>query len=471
MLAHQPKAQKLFHDGALALAIVEGNGIRMDMGYLNRTIKETDIQIAELTVGLNDCAVGRKWGKMYGRRLNFDSPVQLGKVLFEGMGYDPPGLTKGKHYKVDEESLGKLDIPFVKDFLEIKKLQKIQSTYLRGIKREVVNGILHPFQNLHIARTFRSSSSNPNFQNLPVRDPVLGRLVRQAFIAREGRHIVELDYSGIEVGIAACYHKDPMMLSYINDKTKDMHRDMAQECYKLPKEEMTNPVNDKDKKRIKQIRYCGKNMFVFPQFYGDWYIENAKALWDAARRMKLKTRDGGSMRAHLKSVGIKELGDLDPRRKPRQGTFEKHLQAVEKSFWTERFPVYDQWKKDWVKLYEKRGYLLTKTGFICQGHMKKNEIINYPVQGSAFHCLLQSLIWLQKEITKRGMKTLIIGQIHDSIVADVPAEELEDFLELANYIMTVRLPEAWDWINVPLEIEAEVAPLGGSWADKKERAL
>jgi DNA polymerase I-like protein with 3'-5' exonuclease and polymerase domains len=69
------------------------------------------------------------------------------------------------------------------------------------------------------------------------------------------------------------------------------------------------------------------------------------------------------------------------------------------------------------------------------------------------------------------MKTLIIGQIHDSIVADVPAEELEDFLELANYIMTVRLPEAWDWINVPLEIEAEVAPLNGSWADKKEMKL
>jgi DNA polymerase I-like protein with 3'-5' exonuclease and polymerase domains len=65
------------------------------------------------------------------------------------------------------------------------------------------------------------------------------------------------------------------------------------------------------------------------------------------------------------------------------------------------------------------------------------------------------------------MNTLIVGQIHDSIVADVPAEELSDFLGLVRYVMTERLPREWDWINVPLDVEAEVAPLNGSWADKK----
>jgi DNA polymerase I-like protein with 3'-5' exonuclease and polymerase domains len=66
------------------------------------------------------------------------------------------------------------------------------------------------------------------------------------------------------------------------------------------------------------------------------------------------------------------------------------------------------------------------------------------------------------------MKTLIVGQIHDSIVADVPWNELDDFLGLAKEVMTERLRKTWKWINIPLEVEAEVAPLGKSWADKVE---
>ena len=111
----------------------------------------------------------------------------------------------------------------------------------------------------------------------------------------------------------------------------------------------------------------------------------------------------------------------------------------------------------------------TKTGFICQGFMKTNEIINYPVQGSAFHCLLWALIRLVLlELPKRKMKTLIVGQIHDSIVADVPDNEIQEFLSLANYVMTKMIRKAFKWLIVPLEIEAEVSPIDGSWAEKKE---
>lgn len=472
MISYKPEAIRLLQQGAIALAQVESNGIRMDEKYLEKTIHKITKKITRLERGLKTSKVAREWKKMYGRKMNFGSGQQLGKVLFDGMGFTAPDLTDAGRYKTDEKTLASVDHPFVKNYLEVKKLQKILSTYLKGIQREVVDGYLHPFFNLHTARTFRSSSSSPNFQNLPIRDPKLGRLVRKAFIARKGRHLVELDYSGIEVCVAACYHKDPNMLSYIKDETKDMHRDMAQECYMLSHEEMHNPIDDADKNRIKQIRYCGKNMFVFPQFYGDWYIDCARSLWGAIDEMKLTTRNGVHLRDHFLYQGIKELGDLNPREKPRQGTFEKHLQEVERSFWDDRFPVYAQWKKDWVKKYQKKGYLLTKTGFICQGHMKRNEIINYPVQGSAFHALLQALIWLVREELKRHkMKTLIVGQIHDSIVADVPTEELEDFLHLAKYVMTVRLLEEWKWIITPMEIEAEVAPLNGCWADKKEVKL
>jgi hypothetical protein len=247
------------------------------------------------------------------------------------------------------------------------------------------------------------------------------------------------------------------MIDYIKDKTKDLHRDMAMECYSLPLSELMNPVSEDDKKRIKRIRYCGKNQFVFPQFYGDWYRDCAKSLWGSVTELDLKLRDGTPLKQHLAKLGFKTLV-----------TFEEHIKKIESDFWNVRFSAYNAWKKTILKQYWRDGYFETKTGFIVQGEMRKNEIINYPVQGSAFHCLLQSLSWLVLEdLKKRKMKTLIVGQIHDSLVADVPAEELSEFLGLARYVMTEKLPSAWDWINVPLDVEAEVAPLNGSWADKK----
>ncbi len=120
-----------------------------------------------------------------------------------------------------------------------------------------------------------------------------------------------------------------------------------------------------------------------------------------------------------------------------------------------------------MEKYQERGWMKTLTGFICQGWMKRNEIINYPVQGSAFHCLLWALIHLQRELEKRKMETLLVGQIHDSLLADVPEGELEDFLRLAQHVMVDDLKEAWSWINVPLEVEAEVTPVDGNWYEKE----
>lgn len=472
-LPYSQDAYRLLHEGAIALAEVEANGIRIDMEYLNRTIRTTTKKIKHLEGGLQDSDVMKTWKKTFRGKTNVDSTDQLGKILFDVLKLPGADYTENNKYKTDEKTLTGVDHPFVKDFLNVKKLKKTLSTYLLGIHREVQDGYLHPFFNLHTTLTYRSSSDSPNFQNIPIRQPEMAKLIRRAFIARKGHRLVEKDFGGIEVGIAACYHKDPNMISYIEDKSKDMHRDMAMECFMLPLDELTPNKDDKeDVKRAKMIRYCGKNMFVFPQFYGSWYIDCARDLWNAIITHNLRKRDGTSLRQHLKENGITELGDLDPREKPRKGTFERHIRKVETAFWGERFPVYAQWKKDWYTSYQAKGWFLTKTGFICQGYMKKNEVINYAVQGSAFHCLLQALIWMvQTEIKKAGMKALVVGQIHDSIVSDVPDEEVDDYLALAQDIMTNRLKEAWEWICVPLEIEAEVTPIEGNWFEKKERKI
>jgi hypothetical protein len=162
-------------------------------------------------------------------------------------------------------------------------------------------------------------------------------------------------------------------------------------------------------------------------------------------------------------MGITELGD---ERSCHRGSFMAHVKSVEADFWGKRFKVYGQWRKDWVKSYERSGELRMLTGFICRGLKKKTEIINYAVQGSAFHCLLWALIRIVLfEIKKRRrLKSLIVGQIHDSLVGDVCRDEIEPFKEMVTEVLTELLPNEWKWIIVPLIVE--IAVYSKSWAEK-----
>jgi len=458
MITVTNQAYKLLHQGAIALSQVEANGIRIDTDYLKKIIEEISQTIEKLVIKQKKDKIYKIWKRTFRQNLNMGSREQLGKVLFDVMKHPCTNRTKTGRPKTDEDALGGIDLKFVKRFLRIEQYKKAKSTYLQGILRETTDGVLHPFFNLHLVSTYRSSSSNPNFQNIPIRNPEISRLVRRAFIPRNNHHIVETDFGGIEVCGAACYHKDPIMISYIKNPKKDMHRDMAAQCYMLEKKQVT-----------KDTRYCGKNKFVFPQFYGDFYIHCAPSLWNAIKEMKLKTKDGLYLKKHLKEQGIYKLGDCDVNSSPRNGTFEKHIKEVENDFWNNRFKIYNQWKIDWYNNYLKRGWIETLTGFRIEGEFKRNEIINYPVQGTAFHFLLWSLIRIQKILNKYKMKTKIVGQIHDSIVSDVYKKELKDYLEISQQIMTIDIIKYWKWINVPLTVKAEIAPLNKSWYEKTER--
>lgn len=460
------KGYELFHQGTLALVNMEHNGMKIDMKYLHQALDDIDNQIKWLTSVLKEGKTCKKvyntWRKKYGLKTNIGSREQLGHILFEEMGIKPVGTTARGRWRADKGALEDIDIPFVKNFLEVEKLKKAKSTYLGGILREVdPQGFLHPSFNLHIAATFRSSCSDPNMQNIPIRDLDIASIIRPCFIPRShNRYIAELDFSGIEVRVSACYNKDPNLLTYIRDPSTDMHRDMAMECYLLLLEQVT-----------KDIRYCAKNKLVFPQFYGDWYYSCAQSLWIAIRRMNLKTADGIPLQKHLKAKGIHKLGVLDPSVEPRPGTFIYHIKQVERRFWEERFAVYNQWKWDWWEAYVKKGYFDTYTGFRCSGMMDRKQTSNYPVQGSAFHCLLWCLIQIQKKLNKYKMKTVLIGQIHDSVISDIAKGELKDYLEIAYEIMTKALRKHWSWIIVPIEAECEVAPMGESWHKKQKMGL
>jgi DNA polymerase-1 len=445
-------AYNLFHEGALALAEVEANGMRVDVAQLERTTREVSDQLAALEAEQRQDSIWRTWQRRFGSEASMGSRTQLAKVLFEELGYESKRKTKTGRAKVDKESLEGLDVPFVKRHVQVERLKKLRGTYLNGISREVVDGFVHASINEHLVQTYRSSCDSPNLQNQIVRDAETAALLRRCFISRDGCVLTECDYGAQEWRIAACFWRDENMVAYASDSDKDVHRDMAAECYMLP----VNQVP-------KQVRFYAKNQFVFPQLYGSDYIACSRNLWNVIGSAGLETTDGVHLGEHLSENGIKILGKLDRRTPPGKGTFERHVLKVENRF-KARFPQWAERKEQWWEKYKKQGWFNLLTGFRCTGVYTYNELMNYPIQGPAFHCLLWSLIRLQREMKKRRMRSVIVMQIHDSILADVYKEELDDYFELASRIMSEDIRQEWPWIIVPLLVECEVAT--PTWYDK-----
>lgn len=452
------RAYDLFHQGTLALFRGEQHGLRVDEDLLLVQKNKISNEIKLLEDDFYDTTFFHYWNRFSSGKININSNEQLANFLYKGKGIKPLKITDKGKGATDEEALQMLNIPELNSLLKIRKLKKIKETYLEGYSREQVRGILHPFFNLHNVISYRSSSSNPNFQNIPKRDEEAKKIIRSVLFARPGNQLMEVDFSGLEVSIAACYHKDPVMIDYLVNK-KDMHGDMAKQIFCLSE-------FDKHIKGYSELRYVAKNGFVFAQFYGDYYKNNAyricqKTEMPTIRRWKgtegIKLPDGTPISQHLVSNGIKGFDD-----------FCEHLKFIEKDFWGNRFKVYGRWKEKWWNEYLRNGYVDSFTGFRFQGIMRKNEVINYPIQGAAFHCLLWSYIRLNRIIKKKKYKSKIIGQIHDAMVIDVVPDELMDLSRDIKYITTRELIETWDWINVPLDIEAEICQPGGSWADIEE---
>lgn len=456
------EAYDLFHNGAITLARIEQTGMRIDTKYLDWAMSSTDQKIKDIEAELKDDKTWKLWKREYGNKTKFGSDVQLAHILFSVLDYPCTSWTNEDRTRpsMDEEVLQSIDLPFVHGYLRHRKLSKALNTFLKGIKTEVVDGFLHPMFNLHIARTYRSSSDTPNFHNLPIRDPEFGELIRRCFIPRKGRRIIETDYKGIEVRVAACYNHDPVLISYIKDQTKDMHRDMAAQCYMVHIGEVT-----------KAMRYCGKNMFVFPEFYGDAYFHCAVALWEAIHKMDMRGPGGISLYEHLANKGITKLGACNPKQKPVKGTFEYHIHTVERDFWDNRFKVYTSWKRKWYEQYLKNGGFMMFTGFKEEGILSRNDVINHPVQGSAFHCLLWSLIEIDEIMRKERMESCLIGQIHDSIEGDILESEEKEYVGIVEEVMCNKIRKHWDWITVPLEVEIEASKVDGNWFEKEAMAV
>lgn len=448
--------RRLYLEGSRTMGWIQSNGVRIDEGALARHDAETTERIRLGEEALRQDTFFEKWRRRFGRKTNLKSHAQLAEVLIGDYGYRPESVTPTGKARTDEAALARIELPFVRDYLAVSKLHKLQGTYFQQLKREILDGFLHPFFDLFSAVSGRSGASLPNFQNIPIRNPEIGQIIRSCFVSRwpNGR-LVEIDYSGIEVRIGCCLHRDPRLINYVEDPSTDMHRDTALQLFFLAREQVA---------ACKGVRHAAKNQFVFPQFYGSVYFQCAPALWRTAEKLTL---DGQPLLDHLARRGIKALGACEPGRDPQPGTFEAHVRDIERDFWENRFPVFAKWRRDAYREYLKKGYFESPVGMRWTGIYNRNDVINYGTQQSAFACLLLALVMLHKWLLRSGKRTLIVGQIHDSMVLDVPEDELQEILDVVIRIITEDVPAAWDWIVVPLTAEVDVCPVGGSWADKK----
>lgn len=454
---------QLLHDGTEEMARVEANGIRIDVPRLQKTKQELKDNIREVKSRMEKDDIWKSWKRRFGVNTNLTAKDQLRYIVYDVLKAPKERFTDTGLLSTDDVVLQKIDHPFAKALSRFNKLDKALGTFLKGIEWEIVGDRIHPNFHLDTARTFRSSSSEPNFQNFPARDKEITEMIRSLFIASPGCVLGENDFKGIEVGMSASYHKDQNFIDYISTPGKDMHRDIAGQCFFLE-----DFLKNWKWGSAKEIRQTAKNGFVFPEFYGAWYKACAKDMWETIAKQKLCAPDGTDLYTHMAKHGVTELGECDPEQDPVEGTFEWHLKEIEKDFWRNRFPGYAQWKRDWFSSYEQNGYFDLYSGFRVHGLYNKKQVCNYPIQGSAFHCLLWCLITINRLLRKYKMKTMIVGQIHDSMLGDTPERELRDYMEIIEHVVKVLLPKHFPWIIVALEIEFEICAPGRPWYKKQE---
>jgi len=435
-------AYQFFHEGLLAFCDMESEGIPVDEAYYERERRRLTAEINFLEGKLLEGKEAKLFEEKTGGKLGLGSSKDLRFLMFNLLNQESLKKTASGNDSVDEEALEKMKIPFVKDLLRLRKLLKIRDTYLAQFQREVVDGKIYPFWDLHIPESFRSSCSRPNFQNIPARDEEAKKSTRSGVVPSPGNKLVSGDYSGIEVAEAACITKDPVLVKYVSTPGTDMHRDQAMEIFILTAKQV-----------IKGLRFYAKNGFTFPEFYGSYYKNCALFIWEVCKSMLIT--EGLTVRRHLRNQGILNYED-----------FEDHMKEVERRFW-DKYSGFAEWKEKAIVEYRRKGYVDMPFGFRRIGLLYPKEIVNTPIQGTAFHCLLWSLIRLNEERKQEGWKSKLIMQIHDEMIWDMVPEESEHIKERIVQVSTVEIRKENDWIIVPLEVDFEEGGINESWYNVK----
>ncbi len=359
------------------LAYMERCGVKLDTAELRKTSTLFTAQMETLEEAIYKDA---------GMRFNISSPRQVGEVLFDRMHIvDKPKKTKTGQYVTNEEVLENLrhKSPVVGSILEYRGLKKLLSTYIDALPKLVnpVTGHIHTSFNQTVTSTGRLSSSNPNLQNIPVRD-ALGKEVRKAFIPDEGESFFSADYSQIELRIMAHLSGDENLIEAFR-QGHDIHAATAAKVFKKAIDDVT--VDERRKAKTAN--------------FGIIYGISAFGL---AERLEIS-------RGEAKAL-------ID-------GYFETYpavRQYMTKSIETAREKGYTE------TLYRRRCYLpdINSGNAVVRGYAERNAI-NSPIQGTAADIIKIAMIRICRRLCEEGMRSKMILQVHDELNFSVPADEKE----------------------------------------------
>lgn len=396
--------EHLFYDIEMplvrVLAKMEKNGVLIDDFALAQS---SQTMTAALT------KIEREIKQMAGYNINVGSPKQVGELLFDRLKIaEKAKKTKTGQYVTDEETLESLrqKHPIVAKILDYRGLKKLLSTYIDALPALInpTTGKVHTSFNQTVTATGRLSSSNPNLQNIPIRDEQ-GKEIRRAFIAENGCLFLSADYSQVELRIMAHLSGDKRMIAaFENDH--DIHAATAANIYKVPLESVTSEMRRKAKTANFGIIY-GISAFGLAERLG---IPRSEA---------------------------KELIDSY------FATFPEVRTYIDEAVATAR-------KNGFVEtLLHRKRYLpdIVSHNATVRAFAERNAV-NAPIQGTAADIIKIAMVRIDERLEREGLKTQMILQVHDELNFNVPLDELERVQTLVREEM-----EGAYQLRVPLKVD------------------
>ncbi len=350
---------------------------------------------------------------------NLNSPFQLSEILFEKLGFNSRGIKKNIRggYSTSADVLEKLaeDHEIARLILRYREVQKLQSTYVDGIRPLVRGDIVHTTYYQTMTTTGRLSSANPNLQNIPVRSEA-GRELRKLFIAREGNVLVDADYSQIELRLLAHFSGCKVLVDAYK-AGEDIHAATAEKIFHVPLAQVTPDL----RRRAKTIN--------FGIIYG-------MSSFGLAKDLNCSNDEAQSyITAYFAThPEVKAYMDENVRR------------AKEDGFVT-------------TILGRKRYITELKSSNYNQRSFGERAAMNMPLQGSAADIIKIAMLRVADRLKRDGMRAKLVLQVHDELILDAPEEEKEAAAALLKEEM-----EAAVQLNVPLSAEVST---GKSWYDAK----
>lgn len=403
----------LYHELELPLALIlgemESTGVSADKEALSKIGTELSARIDELQTLIYEIA---------GETFNINSPKQLGVILFEKIGLTPIKKTK-TGYSTAADVLEKLESEheIITHILLYRQLAKLNSTYIEGLLKEIhEDGKIHTRFQQALTTTGRLSSINPNLQNIPVRLEE-GRKIRAAFVpSEEGWSLFAADYSQIELRVLAHMSEDEKLMQAFKDGA-DIHRSTAADVFGVTMEEVTAEMRDAAK------------AVNFGIIYG------------------------------ISDYGLSQ--NLNIPRKEAAEFIERYLAS---------FPGVKKYMEDIIGTAKKQGYVTTlmnrrrylpdiKSSNFNMRSFAERTAMNTPIQGSAADIIKQAMIDMNKRLKEEGLETRMLLQVHDELIFEAPANELEKLEKIVPEVMESAIK-----LNVPLKVESSH---GKSWYDMK----